>query len=67
MRVAGLRRKPKHFTRRSTRFMKPTRLRLFIKPGCPWCDDALDWFAARGIAHLGVLKACEELGIAMSG
>lgn len=31
--------------------MLPTRLRLFIKPGCPWCDDALDWFAARGIAH----------------
>jgi len=29
--------------------MNPARLRLFIKPGCPWCDDALDWFAACGI------------------
>ncbi|MBN8246487.1 MAG: glutaredoxin family protein [Verrucomicrobia bacterium] len=31
--------------------MKPTSIRLFIKPGCPWCDEALDWFAARGIDH----------------
>lgn len=29
--------------------MKPRSIRLFIKPGCPWCDEALDWFAARGI------------------
>lgn len=26
-------------------------IRLFIKPGCPWCDDALDWLSARGIKH----------------
>ena len=26
-------------------------VRLFIKPSCPWCDDAIDWLAARGIAH----------------
>ncbi|MCW5559374.1 MAG: glutaredoxin family protein [Verrucomicrobiae bacterium] len=31
--------------------MKPKSIRLFIKPGCPWCDEALEWFAARGIAH----------------
>jgi monothiol glutaredoxin len=31
--------------------MKPESIRLFIKPGCPWCDDALEWFASRGIAH----------------
>ncbi len=31
--------------------MKPDSIRLFIKPGCPWCDDALEWFAARKIAH----------------
>lgn len=27
------------------------RARLFIKPGCPWCDDAIHWLQARGIAH----------------
>lgn len=31
--------------------MKPTVIRLFIKPGCPWCDEALEWFAQRGIRH----------------
>lgn len=31
--------------------MKPASIRLFIKPGCSWCDEALEWFAARGIAH----------------
>lgn len=31
--------------------MKPTSIRLFIKPGCPWCDDALEWFATREIPH----------------
>ena len=41
--------------------MNPTRLRLFIKPGCPWCDDALDWFAARGIATETVWITDEEL------
>ena len=24
-------------------------VRLFIKPGCPWCDEAIDWLNARGI------------------
>ena len=23
--------------------MKPKTFRLFIKPGCPWCTDALGW------------------------
>ena len=23
--------------------MKPKTFRLFIKPGCPWCDDAREW------------------------
>jgi monothiol glutaredoxin len=29
--------------------MKPNSVRLFIKPGCGWCDDAADWLNARGI------------------
>ncbi len=31
--------------------MKPTSIRLFIKPGCPWCDEAIDWLDTRGISH----------------
>ena len=31
--------------------MKPKRVRLFIKPHCPWCHDAIAWLAARGLAH----------------
>ena len=31
--------------------MKPSSIRLFIKPGCPWCDDAIDWLDARGIPY----------------
>jgi monothiol glutaredoxin len=23
--------------------------RLFIKPSCPWCDEAIDWLNAHGI------------------
>jgi glutaredoxin len=29
--------------------MKPTRVRLFIKPYCPWCSKAQDWLDVRGI------------------
>jgi glutaredoxin 3 len=29
----------------------PQFVRLFIKPGCPWCDEALEWLEARRIAH----------------
>ncbi len=25
--------------------------RLFIKPGCPWCEEAIDWLDAHGIQH----------------
>jgi len=31
--------------------MIPGPVRLFIKPGCSWCDEALDWLSARGIPH----------------
>lgn len=26
-------------------------IRLFIKPGCPWCDEATEWLDARGIQY----------------
>ena len=26
-------------------------IRLFIKPGCPWCDEAIEWLDARGIRY----------------
>jgi glutaredoxin 3 len=25
--------------------------RLFIKPGCPWCDEALDWLSSHRVQH----------------
>jgi glutaredoxin 3 len=31
--------------------MKPIQIRLFIKPGCPWCDEAIDWLDGRKIAY----------------
>jgi glutaredoxin len=31
--------------------VKPKTIRLFIKPGCPWCDEAIDWLDSRGIAY----------------
>jgi len=29
--------------------VKPERIRLFIKPYCPWCHRAMSWLDARGI------------------
>ena len=26
-------------------------IRLFIKPGCPWCDEAQEWLDTRGIRY----------------
>jgi len=26
-------------------------VRLFIKPGCPWCDEAMEWLDAHGIRY----------------
>jgi len=31
--------------------MKPKQVRLFIKPGCPWCDEAIEWLDARKIQY----------------
>ncbi len=46
--------------------MKPTRVRLFIKPYCPWCSKAEDWLDARGVEYevINVMaddKAYEEM------
>lgn len=30
---------------------KPKRIRLFIKPWCPWCHRAERWLRERGIAY----------------
>ncbi len=37
---------------------RPTSIRLFIKPGCPWCDEAIDWLDEHGIRYevLDVLR-----------
>jgi glutaredoxin 3 len=31
--------------------MKADKIRLFIKPYCGWCDEAIDWLEARGIKY----------------
>lgn len=41
--------------------MKPESVRLFVKPGCPWCEEAIDWLESNGIKHelLDVTKNAE--------
>jgi monothiol glutaredoxin len=29
----------------------PSSIRLFIKPGCPWCVDAVEWLDDRRIRY----------------
>ena len=31
--------------------MKPKSIRLFIKPWCGWCQDAVSWLDARGLQY----------------
>ena len=31
--------------------MKVERVRLFIKPYCGWCDEAMEWLDARGVQY----------------
>ncbi len=31
--------------------MKPKSVRLFVKPGCPWCTEAVEWLDAKGIPY----------------
>ena len=26
-------------------------IRLFIKPGCPWCDEAIDWLDSHELTY----------------
>ena len=45
---------------------QPTKVRLFIKPYCGWCSQAMDWLEANGIEYeaLDVIaneKAYEEM------
>ena len=31
--------------------MKPSNIRLFVKPYCGWCHEAQDWLDERGITY----------------
>jgi glutaredoxin 3 len=31
--------------------MKTERVRLFIKPSCGWCHEAIEWLDARGVQY----------------
>jgi glutaredoxin 3 len=31
--------------------MKPGKIRLFIKPFCGWCDEAMEWLDQRGVQY----------------
>jgi len=31
--------------------VKPSAIRLFIKPNCGWCHEVMDWLEARGIDY----------------
>lgn len=31
--------------------MKPEKIRLFIKPYCGWCHEAMEWLDKRGIPY----------------
>ena len=31
--------------------MKPTTVRLFVKPFCPWCDEAEEWLSDHEIKY----------------
>jgi glutaredoxin len=41
--------------------MKPVSIRLFVKPGCPWCEEAVEWLDRRGIGYelLDVIRNAE--------
>jgi len=31
--------------------VKPSSIRLFIKPNCGWCHEVMDWLESRGIDY----------------
>lgn len=35
-------------------------IRLFIKPGCPWCDEAIDWLKSHGIPYVTLNVSRDE-------
>lgn len=37
------------------------KVRLFVKPGCPWCDEATDWLDRKGVRYevLDVIRNAE--------
>jgi len=39
--------------------MSAQRIRLFIKPYCPWCREAQTWLDARGVSYEG-LDVCSD-------
>lgn len=49
----------------------PKTVRLFVKPGCPWCDEATEWLDARGIQYevLDVIRNADARGemLALTG
>jgi glutaredoxin len=51
--------------------MKPNKVRLFIKPYCGWCHEAIDWLEGRGIPFetLDVIsdRAAREEMLELSG
>jgi glutaredoxin len=51
--------------------VKPKRIRLFIKPYCPWCHRAIRWLNEHGVEHetvdvTGDVTAFDEM-IRLSG
>jgi glutaredoxin 3 len=40
--------------------VKPKRIRLFIKPYCPWCHRATRWLNERGVEHETVDVTSDE-------
>jgi monothiol glutaredoxin len=41
--------------------MMSMKVRLFVKPGCPWCDEATDWLDRKGVRYevLDVIRNAE--------
>jgi monothiol glutaredoxin len=31
--------------------MKPKHTRLFVKPGCPWCEEVIEWLDSHGYVY----------------
>jgi glutaredoxin 3 len=51
--------------------MKPKIFRLFIKPRCPWCVEAVEWLDAHGYEYeefdvISDASACQEM-LALTG